>query len=41
MTTVEDTLTDEKKEEVEEAKLEAKREKTKYGGLIESDEDES
>lgn len=39
MTTLEDTLSDEEKEDIEKAKTEAKREKTKYGGLI-GDEDE-
>lgn len=34
MPEVEDTLTDEELEEIEDAKREAKREKTKYGGQI-------
>lgn len=36
MTTVEDTLTEEQKAEIEQAELEAKREKTKYGNQIDS-----
>lgn len=34
MTSIEDTLSDEEKEEVEQAKREAKRKKTKYGSQI-------
>jgi hypothetical protein len=37
MTFLEDTLTDEKLEEVEKAKTKAKREKTKYGSLLNDD----
>lgn len=37
MTSVKDTLSDEELEEVEDAKTEAKREKTKYGHLIEDE----
>jgi hypothetical protein len=39
MTTLEDTLSDEEVEKIEEAKKQAKREKTKYGHLL-GDEDE-
>lgn len=39
MSTVEDQLTDEEIEDVEEAKREAKRAKTKYGSLIDSDDE--
>ena len=38
MTTIEDTLDDEELEEVEEAKRKAKREKTKYGSLLNEDD---
>jgi hypothetical protein len=38
MTTIEDTLTDEEKEKFDKAELESKREKTKYGDKVESDE---
>lgn len=34
MTTIEDTRTEEEKEEIEQAKLKAKREKTKYGSRL-------
>lgn len=37
MSNIEDTLTDEEREEIEQAELESKREKTKYGGLVEND----
>lgn len=40
MTEIEDTLTDEELEEIENAKQEAKREKTKYGSQITRDDDE-
>jgi hypothetical protein len=35
---LEDAISDEEKEQVEEAQTEARREKTKYGSLVESDE---
>lgn len=38
MTTIEETLTDEEKEKLDKAKLESKREKTKYGDKVESNE---
>lgn len=38
MTTLEDKLDDEEVEAVEEAKIEDRRSKTKYGGLIEGGE---
>lgn len=34
MTTVEDTLTDEEKDEMEQAKIEVERSKTKYGSGV-------
>lgn len=40
MTSLEDQLPDEKIEEIEEAEKESKRSKTKYGSLVESDENE-
>lgn len=40
MTEVEDTLSDEELEEIEDAKLESKRAKTKYGDLIDDGSDE-
>lgn len=39
MTTLEDTLSDEEVEDIEDAQTEAKREKTKYGSLIEDDDE--
>ena len=38
MTTIEDTQDDEVIEEIEQAKLESKREKTEYGSLLNDDE---
>ena len=38
MTTVEDNLSDEERNDVEDAKLQSKREKTKYGTLVEGDD---
>lgn len=38
MTTVQDNLSEEEREDVEDAKLQSKREKTKYGTLVSSDE---
>jgi hypothetical protein len=38
MTTLEDNLSDEERDDVEDAKLQSKREKTKYGTLVETDE---
>lgn len=35
MTTVKDKLNDEERDDVEDAKLQSKREKTKYGTLVE------
>jgi len=40
MTTFEDRLTEDDKEDVEQAKLESKRSKTKYGDQIECDDGE-
>lgn len=40
MTTVEDTLSDEEKEKLENARRETKREKTKYGSLLPDIEEE-
>jgi len=39
MTTVEDSLDDDEIEEFEQAMLDAKREKTPYGSLVESDDE--
>lgn len=40
MTTVKDKLTEETKEAVEDAKLEAKRDRTKYGNKVETYEED-
>ena len=39
MTTVEDSLDDDEIEEFEQAQIDAKREKTPYGSLVESDDE--
>lgn len=39
MTTVKDTLDEDEMDDVEAAKLQSKREKTKYGGQITNDDD--
>jgi len=39
MTTVEDSLDDDEVEAIEQAMMDAKREKTPYGSLVESDDE--